>query len=259
MAAWSGQPDKVCLGGQKNFQNFMQKLKEERPPAPDQTWFKQLIAKAILYRAVERTVKSMKFPAYSAQITAYVVAALSHRTGGRFDFDRIWTKQVISPELVHMAEAWAPQIDKLLRAAAGQRNPSESFKKKDCWTGIQGQLPALTDPLPPELSYVQAEAAGTVSEGATGARSVDDYHRIERCMAIPSSIWMEVAEHGQQAGVLHWTEAGICRTMAGYAAGGWVKKPSIKQAHHGLKAVVKAQEAGLVKNASPVTDLTAHA
>lgn len=259
LTAWSGLPEKVCLGGQKNFQNFMQKLKDERPPTPDQTWFKQLIAKAILYRTVEKKVRSMKFPAYAAQITAYVVAALSHRTGGRVDFDRIWAKQAISPELEQMVEAWAPQIDKLLRASAGQRNPSEWFKKADCWTDIQAKLPALTDPLPPELSYVQPGAAGRVSAGAVGARSVEDYDRIERCMTIPSALWMEVAERGQQAGILHWTVAGICRTMAGYAAGGWVKKPSVKQAQHGLNAVAEAQEAGLVKTGSASTSQAAHA
>src|SRR5437763_1209644 len=67
LAAWSGLPHRVCLGGQKNFQYFMQRLKDEPPPPPNTEWFKRLVAIGILYRTVERIVRLRKFPAYSAQ------------------------------------------------------------------------------------------------------------------------------------------------------------------------------------------------
>jgi hypothetical protein len=41
--------------------------------------------------------------------------------------------------------------------------------------------------------------------------------------------------------------AGICRTLAGYAAGGWDRKPSAKQAKPALDAFRAAEEAGIVK------------
>lgn len=248
LSAWSGLPDKVCLGGQKNFQNFMQRLKDEPPPKSDQAWFKRLIAIAVLYRATEKKIRSMKFPAYGAQITAYVVAGLSHRTGGRVDFDRLWSKQSISAELEQLITDWAPKLDTIMRDSAGQRNPSEWFKKAECWRDIQRQLPALADPLPPELSY---STAGSESDGATammpmGTHSAIDYGRIERCMQISSALWMEVAERGQQTATIHWRVAGICRTLAGYAAGGWQRKPSAKQAKPALEAVLAVERAGLV-------------
>ena len=101
----------MCLGGQKNFQSFMQRMKDEGPLPPDAEWFRRLIATAILYRAVERAIRAMKFPAYGAQIVAYLVAGLSHRTGGGIDFARIWSSQTISPELEALVRGWAPQID----------------------------------------------------------------------------------------------------------------------------------------------------
>ncbi|CAH1655124.1 hypothetical protein CHELA1G11_10895 [Hyphomicrobiales bacterium] len=109
----------MCLGGQKNFQGFMQRLKDEPPPPPDQAWFKRLIAIAVLYRAAEKKIRSMKFPAYGAQITAYVVAGLSHRSGGRVDFDRLWSKQAISPEMEQLIADWAP-IRRNRRSAPGR-------------------------------------------------------------------------------------------------------------------------------------------
>lgn len=242
--AWSGLPDKVCLGGQKNFQNFMQRLKDEPQPPPDQTWFRRLIAIAVLYRAAEKKIRSMKFPAYSAQVIAYVVAAISHRAGGRVDFDRLWSKQTISPELEKLIDEWALKLDALLRQSAGQRNPSEWFKKGECWKDIQNQLPTLSDPLPAELSYSKADSVSMMP--AAGA-SVADYERISRCMQIPSAVWLEIAERGQKTSTIHWTVANICRTIAGYAAGGWERKPSVKQAKHALEAALKVERAGLVR------------
>lgn len=248
LSAWAGLPDKVCHGGQKNFQSFMQRLKDEPPPPPDQAWFKRLIAIAVLYRAAEKKIRSMKFPAYGAQITAYVVAGIAHRSGGRVDFNRLWSKQAVSLELEQLIGDWAPKLDALMRASAGQKNPSEWFKKADCWKEIQTQLPQFTEPLPPELSFQKFDGkAGDVAMlPASGTHSVADYDRIARCMEIPSSIWMEVAERGQKTGTIHWTVAGICRTLAGYAAGGWERKPSPKQAKPALEAVLAAQRAGLV-------------
>jgi hypothetical protein len=155
LAAWSGLPYRVCLGGQKNFQHFMQRLKDELPAEPDAEWFKRLIAIAVVYRAVERIVRSMKFPAYGAQIIAYLVAGLGYRTGGRIDFQQLWSSQAVSPQLEALVRRLAPPIDRALRASAGQRNPSEWYKKEDCWIAIRDSPPALAEPVPPELSKTQ--------------------------------------------------------------------------------------------------------
>lgn len=245
LSAWSGLPHRVCLGGQKNFQHFMQRLKDEPPPPLDTAWFKKLVAIGILYRAVERTVRAMKFPAYGAQIVAYLVAGLSHRTGGRVDFSRIWTRQAISPELEDLVRAWAPLIDRKMRESAGQRNPSEWYKKEECWAGLRDHLPGLADPLPPELSYSETGPASD-SHVPSPSVSVEDYDRIARCMAVSAATWLEVAEQGKRAGLFHWKVAGICKTLAGYAAGGWERKPSAKQAKPALEALQSAKQAGIL-------------
>lgn len=246
LAAWSGLPNRVCLGGQKNFQHFMQRLKDEPPPPIDAEWFKRLVAIAILYRNIERIVRSMKFPAYGAQIIAYLVAGLSHRCGGRIDFGRIWSKQSISPELEALVREWAPQLDAAMRASAGQLNPSEWYKKEACWEHLQTRLPPLTDPLPPELTFTSGAAGGDSMAQFGEGVSAADYERIARCMDVSAATWLEVAERGQRANVIHWKVAGICRSVAGYAAGGWQKKPSAKQAKPALEAYLAVQRAGLL-------------
>jgi len=246
---WTGLPYRVCLGGQKNFQYFMQRQKDQPPPPPDDAWFRRLVAIALLYRAAERIIRQMAFPAFRSQIVAYLVSGLSYHTGGRLDFDGIWRRQAITLELEELIRAWAPGIDEVLRATAGQRNPGEWFKREECWLAVRDMLPPLLDPLPPELA--NAGAPATTSDG--GARkvggpalSVEDFERIRMCMATDSATWLQAAELGQRTKVIHWKTAGILRTLAGYAAGGWEKQPSVRQAKPALEALQTVRASGIL-------------
>jgi hypothetical protein len=187
LSAWDGFPWRVAFGGQKNFQAFMQRRKETTAGAPDAAWFRRLIALTILYRMTERLVRAMKFPAYGANITAYLVAAIGERTGGRIDFDLVWRQQLLSPELETLVTAWAPKIDEALRASVESRNPTEWFKKEDCWADVRNRLPALSDPLPPELTGAASDIGSVAADQPASGLNVADYARIEECMRIPSS------------------------------------------------------------------------
>ena len=146
---WTGLPYRVCLGGQKNFQYFMQRQKDQPPRPPDGAWFRRLIAIALLYRAAERIIRQMAFPAFRSQIVAYLMSGLSYRTGGRLDFEGIWRRQAITPELEELIRAWAPGIDEVLRVTAGQRNPGEWFKREECWLAGAGYASAAARSAPP--------------------------------------------------------------------------------------------------------------
>ena len=244
--AWDGLPFRVCLGGQKNFQHLMQKMKDQPRAAPDEAWFRKLIAIGIVYRTSERVVRQMAFPAFRAQIAAYLVATLAQRTGGRLDFEAIWKKQAISSELEDLLRAWAPETDRMLRATAGQRNPGEWFKKEECWNELKEQLPPLSDPLPLEIAQVGVAPSMDGAPGASTAQlSAEDFERIAQCMEIDSSTWLRAAELGQSRRLLSRPMAGICRTLAGYAAGGWERRPSPRQARPGLEALRTVRAAGV--------------
>jgi hypothetical protein len=152
LAVWSGLPHRVCLGGQKNFQSFMQRLRDEPQPPPDVDWYKKLIAVAVLYRSIEKNVRAAKFPAYGAQIIAYLAAGLSFRNNGYIDAQVLWSAQHTSSGMNDLIHMWAPRIDAILRKSAGQLNPSEWFKKEACWETVKEALPKLTGALPPELA-----------------------------------------------------------------------------------------------------------
>ncbi len=161
--AWEGQAHQVSFGNQKNFQFFMQSLKEEYPDGfePDAVWYKAFVAKAILFRTTQSIVKAKKFATFQANIIAYTIACLSWVTNGRMDFDMIWTRRAISPDLHKLLESWAGKIDKALRKTAGNRMVSEWAKKVECRDALRELSFDLPDKLPPELSSRSVSGRGS--------------------------------------------------------------------------------------------------
>ena len=151
--AWNGFPHLVSYGSQKNFQYFMQSLKDEHAAGfvPDEKWYKHVIAKAIIFRSTQEIVKKQKFPAYRAIITAYSVACLAQRFDDVLDLDFVWLNQSISAQLSAMIQDWTTAIDKGLRRSAGDRMPSEWAKKVECWDSLREINLESPIPLPPEL------------------------------------------------------------------------------------------------------------
>jgi hypothetical protein len=123
---------------------------------PDAAWYRAFIAKAILFRAVLSMVRAAKYPAYQANITAYTIAALSWRAGGQIDFERIWARQALSPELRLMLQNWTAEINRALRATSGSRMPSEWAKKVECRDALRDAPIRLPVPSPPELATIVA-------------------------------------------------------------------------------------------------------
>src|SRR5262249_44848121 len=160
LTAWEGFPHQVSFGNQKNFQSFMQKLKEQYPDGyvPDEKWFRTFIAKIIVFRTTQAIVKARKFPAYQANITAYTVACVSWKSGGRIDFERIWLQQSISEEMGEMIGSWVVEVDRQLRQTAGSRMVSEWAKKVECWETIRETKLELPKPLPPEMQVQRARS-----------------------------------------------------------------------------------------------------
>ena len=109
--AWNGLPNLVSYGSQKNFQYFMQTLKDEHATGfePDEKWFRAFVAKLILFKTTQDIVKRQKFAAYQAIISAYTVACLAQRYEQDFDLELVWLRQAISSQLVSLIRIGPPR------------------------------------------------------------------------------------------------------------------------------------------------------
>jgi hypothetical protein len=135
--AWGQRPDWVSYGSQKNFERFMEAMSGDGGPTSiEVAAYKRLIAQAILFKKAHAIVRPM-FPAFQANVVAYVVSAVANRLGDRMDLDRIWQRQSISPELVAQIQIWAVEVHEALQRSAQGRMISEWAKKPDCWETVR--------------------------------------------------------------------------------------------------------------------------
>jgi len=133
--AWEGLPEVVSLGSQKCFDKFMSTLTpnegESGPPLPGVSEFKAMVAKAILFKAVQKLARNL-FSAFQANVVAYTIAVIAVKHGDRIDLGRIWDRQSVSPQFLEQIAVWAKDVNDVLHGTANGRMVSEWAKKPEC-------------------------------------------------------------------------------------------------------------------------------
>jgi hypothetical protein len=123
---------------------------EPAPPLPDVQDFKEMVAKCIIFKAVQRLARQ-KFQAFQANVAAYTVSMMAIRFGNAFDLGRIWECQSISPELLEQIDLWARAINDTLHQTAGGRMVSEWAKRPECNAEVLGRQYSVPAPGIPEI------------------------------------------------------------------------------------------------------------
>lgn len=251
--SWASLPHIVSRGAQKNFVHFMERLAKQRPVSwgPDEDYYKDLIARAIIFKKAEKCARQHKFPAYRANAVAYTVALVSFRTAGRVDLSRIWTEQDCSAAIGATLYEWMPLVYDEIVESAGERNVTEWCKAEDCWRNMQTLNVSVSDALEDELSEGQPlPTVGNRRHQRGLGLSAEDRENIARVMQVTPEGWLHLIGWGSRSQKLRGWQIGIATTLAGYSATSWTKVPSKKQAKQGKEILHVAEGHG----AWPVTD-----
>ena len=139
--AWLGLPHFVCLGAEKNFVKLAERMEDEGEPVVDESYFKNLAAKAILWRTGEKLFDTLGLMGYRANSVAYAVAWLAHQSRHRVNLPVIWRDQRLSPELCDAINAVCELAHKHILAQPG--NPGEASKRESCWAAFRDSRIAL--------------------------------------------------------------------------------------------------------------------
>lgn len=256
---WRGLPHVVNRGGQKNFAQFMTFIKQELgdlpinwEPSADE--FKRFIGKAILFRDVQRIVKADEtITAYRINVTTYTVSLLAEKTARRIDLDSIWKRQQISEALAETARLWSPVIFRSLLDYSQQQTAhiDNILKSPAAWEhmlSLNLKLPAVVEE---ELVTSTVPRGGSTGGGRGAPRSSEefsnqDHNNAARCMELNATQWMAIVKWGNDSGNLQIWQLGIATTLASYAAQGWSRTPSQKQAKHGAAIIEAARAAGVL-------------
>ncbi|MCY1074825.1 AIPR family protein [Archangium lansingense] len=154
--SWGQLPHLVSKGAQKNFVEFTIRFEEERPDfVPDESYFFELVAKAIIFRRTQSLAREARVGAYRANIVTYTVAYLASRTAEQLDLAAIWRAQKLSPRLEDALRGLISPIEEAIKSNANGRNVTEWCKKEECWEAIKG----MALPLPSILEEPVAKAA----------------------------------------------------------------------------------------------------
>jgi hypothetical protein len=154
--AWRGLPHQVALAGEKNFKVFMDALDETPGIVPNPLtaeWYRAMIAKVILFKAIESLVKAKNvrdtFRQGWVNIATYVVALVADRMGDRVDLQMIWQNQKISDEFAAHLLNWATLVNRKFEEIAPGQQISEVAKREPMWNKVRAaeySAPAGTIP-----------------------------------------------------------------------------------------------------------------
>lgn len=154
--AWRGKPAQVALAGEKNFAAFMAALDENPELVPNPLtpeWYRALIAKVVIFRAIEGMIKKKDaketFRQGWVNIATYTVAALAQKMPGRIDFELVWQQQDISESFGKLLWEWAKVVNATFDRIAPGRQFSEVAKRADTWKAVQNaDFPEPKDRIP---------------------------------------------------------------------------------------------------------------
>lgn len=254
--AWDQLPHQVSLGGQKNFVLFMQRLREARPRTwkPDDAFFRDLVAKAILFNETARIVRKEAFAGYRSQIVAYTVSALAFRSGEMLDLGHIWREQRLSTDLEELVRTWTHEIAASILESAGTRNAGEWCKKVDCWKAVRQSPLDLPETAPAEFAQTvrSGGAWGVPPEEERVAISPDELDAMRQCRDLEAVDWIRIVEWGTRTGQLDGRQREAASEMATIAAGGWnAGRLTAKKALRARPIIIAALEGGAL-DAEPV-------
>lgn len=243
---WEGRPHEVSLGAQKNFAAFARRVGQAWKRSPDdfnEAWYREAIARAIVFRSTERLVSSQPWyqGGYRANIVAYAIAKVAHDVGERrraVDFQGIWRRQTPTPAM-EAALTLAAEVsnDVLVAPPLGLRNVTEWAKHQACWERVR-----VLDIAWPESFLDELISTEERQEEARGARREQrELNGIEMQIAVVNAgaaFWTDALAWGRERGLLTPTELGVLRVMA------MGRTPTERQSSRAFGALSKLQSEG---------------
>lgn len=240
---WDQLPYQVSEGAQKNFHKFMLRLKDRKSFVPDESYYRNLIAKAILFRKTEKLVQQQQYGGYRANIVTYTLAYISHKSAQCIDLERIWKEQTLTPALEEEIISVSRFVQQLIVTPPGGANISEWCKKEKCWQVIRDHEYELSDALQKELVSVARPFINTPSvTSSIDSLTEEEQALIDKAAVIPAETWFALSRWAKETkNFLPWQRSLLFSVGSLVGRG---QKPSIKQATHAMKVYKAAFEKG---------------
>ena len=241
---WAQKPHLVSRGAEKNFREFMAIVGDTSPPpVVDETSFRNLIAKAILFRQTESIVSAQQYGGYRAQIVSYTIARLVRATEERLDLQSIWLAQGLSPVVRNAIAELSRPVQASLVAPPNGANISEWCKNVKAWMRVEAipwKVPAaLEAELLGRHAVRSRDRQQALLQDAARAQPL-----IERAAGVAAPVWLQVAAWAKDNDQLEPFQRGLAFNLGRRAERGLA--PTERQAQQGLTLLREAVAVGFL-------------
>jgi len=207
-------PHIVVRGNQKNYVQFINYNFDNKP---DNIYFENTIAKAILFKTAEKIygVKPYAIGDMRYITVPYSIAWLGYKLGYKLDLYKIWKNQGISDVLKEKLHEIMVEVERFIRKNAPGALYGEWAKKEECWCAVRDNdfkldLSSLKQEL---MSASQQAKRKKITEDEIA--QADFEAQLTRIKSVHPKVWNAIADWGHETGTLSPFLCDIANTVAG--------------------------------------------
>lgn len=181
---WKGCPNIACKGGEESYKQFVKDIKQSETKC-NLTYYRQLIAKAILFKAIDKISMIHQVTGFKSCVNAYILYSISYLSSKKLDLEYIWENQTIQPDLKeYISELLLPLV--CTHLADGNTSPSRYARTSDCVLTLIEKFGFL--PLLPVTVIKEHE------EGENEEQNKAKQEKMEEAANIPAETWFSIAK-----------------------------------------------------------------
>ncbi len=187
-------PHIVVRGSQKNYAQF---LNYNFNSKPDNIWFEDAIAKAILFSTSEKVygVKPNAIGDMRYITVPYAIAWLGFKLDYKLDLYKIWKQQSLSDALKNKLHEIMSKIEDYLKSKAPGSLYGEWAKKEECWLAIKNENFAIDlERLKSDLENKSSEKRKKITADETEKAEI--VASLNRLKSIHTRTWKKIEEWG---------------------------------------------------------------
>lgn len=238
---WNQLPHIVSRGSEKNFKDFMARLKERGDFQPNNLYFEHLIAKAILFRETEKIVEKQKYGGYRANIVTYTLSLISYKTEQRINLDEIWRQQALTPIMIDTITMISRYVHQHITNPPDGKNVTEWCKKEQCWKELIKANLNIPIEIQKELVKTDVRSRNRVDKGI-GSPDSEERKLISEIMLVSSETWINISIWAKQTGSLQLWQRRLAYSMGTLANKG--QEPTLKQSIQARKILEETKRLG---------------
>jgi hypothetical protein len=223
LGVWPGQPHVVARGAQKNFVEFAKQIGETWETRKDdynEAFFRQCVAKAIIFRETEQIVSDQ--PWYTgggsrAPIVAYAIAKLAHdvaRRGDAVNLELVWRMQALPKVLRNALEVATAAANSIItQPSVASQSITEWAKQPACWKRLQD----LTVEWPEDIDgalVMKGDADGDRRSARLEKKMLGGIEAQSMAVRAGHKFWSDVLHWGRVNFRLSPTDAGIIQALS---------------------------------------------